>query len=376
MGRERELSRVTRALSQVSAGKPQYVFITGEYGIGKSSLAGFVKFVGEREHALLGVHVFLGGAETLEEVATKTVEAILKSGAYDPSIGESVRNALAKYVGSQSLFGFNVNLEALKADAPNLSRGYLPLLNGLFERAKEDGRHGLLLVLDEINGITANPRFAHFIKGLVDENALSRRPLPLLLVLCGVEERRREMIRHHRPVERIFDIVEIEPMNESEVRAFFQQAFAAEDLTIEEEALRTLMHYSAGYPKLMHILGDYAFWIDRDGKIANDDALLAVYEAADDVGKKFVDQQVLKALRSQDYRSILAKLGKQEFDLDFRVSEISNGLTTSERKKLNNFLQKMKRLNVLRAGEQKGTYIFTSRLVRLYILLNSAEISK
>lgn len=136
------------------------------------------------------------------------------------------------------------------------------------------------------------------------------------------------------------------------------------------------MHYSAGYPKLMHILGDYAFWIDRDGKIANDDALLAVYEAADDVGKKFVDQQVLKALRSQDYRSILAKLGKQEFDLDFRVSEISNGLTTSERKKLNNFLQKMKRLNVLRAGEQKGTYIFTSRLVRLYILLNSAEISK
>lgn len=222
VGRERELSRVTRALSQVSAGKPQYVFITGEYGIGKSSLAGFVKFVGEREHALLGVHVFLGGAETLEEVATKTVEAILKSGAYDPSIGESVRNALAKYVGSQSLFGFNVNLEALKADAPNLSRGYLPLLNGLFERAKEDGRHGLLLVLDEINGITANPRFAHFIKGLVDENALSRRPLPLLLVLCGVEERRREMIRHHRPVERIFDIVEIEPMNESEVRAFFQ----------------------------------------------------------------------------------------------------------------------------------------------------------
>ncbi|HKS80061.1 MAG TPA: ATP-binding protein [Candidatus Acidoferrales bacterium] len=84
VGREAEVGKITRGLSQVKAGKPQYVFVTGEYGIGKSSLAAFVRFLGEKEYKLFGIHVFLGGAADLDEVATKTVEGILKSGAYDP----------------------------------------------------------------------------------------------------------------------------------------------------------------------------------------------------------------------------------------------------------------------------------------------------
>ena len=37
------------------------------------------------------------------------------------------------------------------------------MLEGVHERLKEQGAAGLVLILDEINGITANPRFAHFI---------------------------------------------------------------------------------------------------------------------------------------------------------------------------------------------------------------------
>jgi hypothetical protein len=375
VGREEEIDRITRALSQVALGKPQAVFVTGEYGIGKSSLAGFVRFLGEKEYSLFGIHIFLGGASTLEEVATKTVETILKAGAYEPTWTEAARNALAKYVGKQSLFGFNVNLEALQADGPNLSRGYLGLLHGVFQRTREQGTKGTVLILDEINGITLNFQFAHFIKGLVDENALARPPLPLLLMLCGVEERRREMIQHHQPIERVFDIAEIKPMNDSEMRSFFEQAFSSQQITVNPEAMRLMMHYSAGYPKVMHIVGDAAFWIDKDGKIDQSDALAAIVASAEDVGRKFVDQQVLKALRSKDYRSILAKLAKTNFDLSFAKSQIAEGLTETERRKFNNFLQKMKKLGVLRAGDEMGEYVFNSRLVRLYILLNSAEIS-
>ncbi len=375
VGREEEIGRITRALSQVALGKPQAVFVTGEYGIGKSSLAGFVRFLGEKEYSLLGIHIFLGGASTLEEVATKTVETILKAGAYEPTWTEAARNALAKYVGKQSLFGFNVNLEALQADGPNLARGYLGLLHGVFQRTREHGTKGIVLILDEINGITANSQFAHFIKGSVDENALARPPLPLLLMLCGVEDRRREMIQHHQPIERVFDIAEIKSMTDSEMRSFFERAFSSQEMTVDADAMALMIHYSAGYPKVMHIVGDAAFWIDKDGKINVSDALAAVVAAAEDVGRKFVDQQVLRALRSRDYRSILTKLAKTQFDLVFTKSRIVEGLTDTERRKFNNFLQKMKRLGVLRAGEEMGEYVFNSRLVRLYILLNSAEIS-
>ncbi len=375
VGREAEIGKITRGLSQVALGKAQAIFVTGEYGIGKSSLAGFVRFLAEKEYKLFGIHVFLGGASTLEEVATKTVEAILRAGAYDQTWTEAARNALAKYVGKQSLFGFSINFDVLQADGPNLSHGYLGLLQGLFERTVEHGTKGIVLILDEINGITDNSQFSHFIKGLVDENALARPPLPALLMLCGVEDRRREMIQHHQPIERVFDIAEIKPMTDSEMRSFFERAFSSQEMTVDADAMVLMMRYSAGYPKVMHIVGDAAFWIDKDGKISHSDALAAVVAAAEDVGRKFVDQQVLRALRSRDYRSILAKLAKTEFDLAFTKSRIVEGLTETERRKFNNFLLKMKRLGVLRAGEEMGEYVFNSRLVRLYILLNSAEIS-
>lgn len=292
---------------------------------------------------------------------------------YGGSTTEKIRNFLSKYIGKQELFGFSINLEALKADSPNISHGYLPFLRELHNRLQEDGIKGLMLILDEINGITNNRQFAHFIKGLVDENALNSNPLPLMLMLCGVEERRKEMIQHHQPVERIFDIVEIKPMDENEMKDFFNKTFNSVDMQVKEEALSHLCHYSAGFPKVMHIIGDSVFWVDKDNIIDVEDAINGILIATEDIGKKFVDQQVYDALRSRDYHSILAKLGKEKFDLSFRKGSIEKGLSETEKKKFNNFLQRMKTLKVLKSGEERGEYIFNSRLVRLYIFLKSLQ---
>lgn len=372
-GRFNEIQRIIRSIKQVELGKPQAVFLTGEYGIGKSSLAGFLKFYAEKNNRILGIHVLLGGAETLGDVAEKTVEAVLKQQIYEESRAEKVRNFLSKYIGQQSLFGLNINLEALKADAPGLSHGYLPFLRDLLDRLKNDNIKGLMLILDEINGITQNKQFSHFIKGLIDENALSQSPLPLMLMLCGVEERREDMIKHHQPIERIFDVIEIKPMDDSEMKEFFNKTFNSVNMRVEETALTSLCSYSAGFPKLMHIIGDNIFWVNQDSLVDAGDAISGILSAAEEIGKKFVDQQVLSALRSNDYRSILAKLAKENFDLSFKKGAIEKGLTESEKKKFHNFLQRMKKLGLLKAGDEKGEYIFTSRLARLYVRFKSIE---
>lgn len=369
-GRQNEINRISRSAGQVALGKPQAIFLAGEYGIGKSSLAGFTRFCAEKENDIIGIHVLLGGSSTINDVATKTLESVIKSQIYETKFSEKIRNLLSKYIGKQELFGFGVNLDAIRADGPNISQGYLPFLTQLFDRVKGDGVKGIMLILDELNGITENPKFAHFIKSLVDENALSQTPLPLLLMLCGVDERRREMIGHHQPIERIFDVVEIKPMDDEEMIAFFNKAFGAAGITIEDDAMKLLCKYSAGFPKIMHIIGDAVFWLDKDDNIDKADALHGIVFAADEIGKKFVDQQVYKALHSEDYHSILTKLGKDDFDLVFKKSDIEKGLSAAEKKKFNNFLQRMKKLKVLKSGKELGEYEFTSRLVRLYIRLN------
>ncbi|MBI4727781.1 ATP-binding protein [candidate division TA06 bacterium] len=372
-GRLDKIEKISRAAKQVELGKPQAIFLTGEYGIGKSSLASYMRYYAERHNNLLGIHVLLGGTDTLEELATKTVEAVIKAQIYEPTFTEKVGDLLSKYIGKQEVFGFSVNFEALKADGLNLSKGYLPFLRDLLSRFKDVGTKGILLILDEINGITRNNKFAHFIKGLVDENAISKEPLPLLLMLCGVEERRKEMIGYHQPIERIFDIVEIEPMSNSDMRDFFARSFESVNMKINDDAMESLCHYSAGFPKIMHIIGDATYWLDKDNIIDKTDSFSGIFMAVEDVGRKFVDSQVLQALKSKDYHSILNKLVKRTTDLSFKKNEIIRDLSDNEKKKFNNFLQRMKRLKVVRSGLVQGDYIFNSRLVWLYIFLNTIQ---
>jgi len=374
VGRTTQIERImTRGVAQVAAGKPVAIFVQGEYGIGKSSIAGFTQWTAEREYGLHGIYASLGAAQTLEDVGAAVLEATVRSGAFNPGRSEAVRNWLAKYVGEQSLFGVTVHAEALKKDAPTITTGMLPFLTEALKRLEGTDVKGIFLILDEINGITANLQFAHFVKGIVDSNALSREPLPLLLMLCGVEERRREMIQHHQPVDRIFDVVEIGAMNQEEMEEFFRRAFDSVQIAVNDAAMKHMTHWSAGFPKIMHLVGDAAYWLDKDGVIDQNDAISAVVLAADDVGKKYVDQQVYRALRSADYHSILRKIAQMLaiFDMSFQRAAVAKGLTEAERKKLDNFLRKMKRLNVIRSGDVAGEYVFNMRMVQLYIWLQS-----
>jgi hypothetical protein len=365
IGRFEQIERIRRAVGQVELGKPQAVFLTGEYGIGKSSLANLMKYLAEKDNKLFGIYVFVGDAISQEQVAIKTVEAAINSRAYEPSISEKVRNTLSKYIGKPELFGFSIDFSKLEADGPNISRGYLSFLRGLLKRVEGDGIKGLILIFDEINGISKIPQFAHFLKTIVDENALSDKPLSLLLMLCGVDERRQELIKNHPPIERIFDIVNIAQMNDIEMRDFFEKAFGSVGVKIDDEAINLLCEYSAGFPKIM-----------QDNFIDKKDAFTGILVAADEIGRKLVDHQIYNALRSKDYHSILSKLGKSKFDLSFKKTIIEKGLTEAEKKKFNNFLQRMKKLNAIKSGGERGEYTFNSRLVRLYIFLKSLQKNK
>lgn len=378
VGRASQIDHIMlQAVGQVAAGKPVTVYLEGEYGIGKTSVARYVQWMAERQFGLHGIYATLDRADTLDDVGAAILEATLRSGAYSAKVGEKLRNWLAKFVGEQNLFGVTVHVENLRREAPGIAAGLLPFLGTTLERLQSEGAKGIFLVMDEINGIADNPKFAHFLKGIVDSNAAvskARPALPLLLLVCGVEERRRQIIAHHEPVGRIFDVVRIDRMDDREMTEFFGRAFASVHIEVRPEAMALLCEYAAGFPKIMHLIGNAAYWLDRDGVIDRAEALRAVLLAADEVGKRYVDQQVYAALRSLDYRSILAKIGKLgPTSMTFRKSEVRQGLSPTEAGKFDNFLVKMKKLGVLRSGAVLGEYVFNVRMVRFYLWLNSPE---
>ena len=363
---------MTRGVAQVANSKPVTMFVQGDYGIGKSSLSTYVQSKAEREHNLFPIYATLGGATSLKDVTMAIMEGLVRSGATDPTRFEKLKGWTSKYLGGHEVFGVKVNLDMLKTEALSATSpfGLLSVLEEVFAKLRNGGAKGLFLVLDEINGITKHPEFSHFIKGIVDNNATGTQPLPLLLMLCGVEDRRNEMIRHHVSVGRVFDVIDIAPMDPSEMSVFFKEAFDNARMTVADDAMFTLTHYSAGLPKIMHEIGDATYYIDNDGIVDSKDAFKAVLSASDAIGRKYVEPEVYSAISSKTYHSILLKLGQLNKQV-FSKSELAAGLSTSESRNLTNFLTRLKTLNVLKNTENKGEYEFIIRMVQVYVWLKS-----
>ncbi len=364
VGRAAEVERIRRASWQVAAGKPQAVFIAGEYGIGKSSLASFMQSAAERDPRLLGFHVLLGTATSLTDVAQATVRAVAESAGQNGAATEKVRSFLADYIKEVSLVGVvKLHLEKLRQDAADISQGFLPFLDNVYAQARE-GYKGLVLILDEINGLAGVGSFSRFLKDLVDSNAIRRDPLPLLLIVCGTDERRQELVANHQPVERIFEIAMIEPMSEAEMRELYERAFAQVEMTIDDAALAELCRHSGGLPKLMHLLGEAAFWIAPGNVVDLGIARQAVRTAVEDVGRKFVPPELHRLVRSEEHRPFLRALADAEPGLVVSKEDLGRHRALDG---LDELLREMEKLGVLSQDAEAGELVFRDRLVRLYL---------
>lgn len=373
VGRQEYINRVLRSVGQVVAGKQENLFVTGEYGIGKSSLVSFVRLLGEQKSNVAGFHVLLGGVTTLEGMVQHIVSRVIQQ-AHRSGALPKIRGLLGRYIENIELFGVKIDIGALKSDAPKIAQDFLPFLRRLWETLKAD-YSGFALYLDDLNGITRSPDFAALIKSLVDEIATSGQPFPLLLTLAGVPERRMEILANQPSVKRIFDVVELDPLGDDEVELFFKRAFESVNMSVSADVLWLLVRYSGGLPELMHELGHAVFWEDKDNIVDDRDAIAGLIEAANIVGRKYF-QPISHALRSGDYHSILNKLGKLKADLTFRKIELAEGLNQTERRKLDNFLQRMKRLHALSPGTVRGEWAFPNRLLRVYLRMESQRTRK
>ena len=78
VGRLDKINEIVRYVGQSSSGKQENVFLTGDRGIGKSSVASFLRYLVTTQNNMLGVHVFLGRVSTMEEMVRHIFDQILK----------------------------------------------------------------------------------------------------------------------------------------------------------------------------------------------------------------------------------------------------------------------------------------------------------
>jgi len=371
VGRSEQIEQLLNYIGQIVSGKQENIFLSGERGIGKSSLASFVRQVVSRKHDVIGIHVFLGGVHTLEEMVQHILARLLKEGGGQLWFNK-IEKLFAKHIKRLGLFGISVEFSPPEEEKKALVRNFPEVLWSLLEKLKDD-KKGLFIILDDINGLAESVDFANWYKTFVDTIATHYKSFPVTIMLTGLPEKRDSLASLQPSLMRIFRPIDIQKLSDSEVKDFISRAFKQVNIEVEPEAMDVMALYSSGLPILMHEIGDAVYWIDQDDHIDVKDAKSGILKASENVGTKYLDATIYRAIRSEKYRTILRELGGQSPRTHFSKSEIEKKLAEKEKKVFHNFLEKFKELGIIESDVEKGrgAYKFVNRIYPVYIFMES-----
>jgi len=378
VGRLDKIEEIVRYVEQSSSGRQESVFLLGDRGIGKSSMASFLRHFVTTKNNMLGIHVFLGGVSTLEEMVRRIVDQLLKE-AQTQTWYDKIAQLFGNHIRQVGLFNISVTFAPPEKDLRELVNKFPEALDKLLQRLEEE-KAGLFIALDDVDALVDNAEFANWYKSFADEIATHYKTFPVFLMLVGLPEKRDILASTQPSLMRIFKPVEIEKLSDREVEQFVSRAFGKTTVKVEAKAMEWMVKYSSGLPIMMHEIGDATFWTDTDGVIDEDDAVKGVLAAAQNVGRKYLDPKVYRAIRSQGYMAILRKLGKREISISryFKKRELVAKLNASEKRVLTNFLRRMRELGVIEPDIEGGTgsYKFVNDIYPIYIWLEGTRFER
>jgi hypothetical protein len=289
---------------------------------------------------------------------------------------KKVVSLFGQHIKQVGLFGISVALQLSEDDKKGLVKNFVPSIRELVKQLPD--KKGLLIVLDDINGLAGSEDFANWLKSAVDEIATSNPPIPLCLIIVGTEDRKQSLFSLQPSLARIFDPVVLRPWSDEETEDFYRVSFGKGGIPVDDRALSSMVLYTGGFPVLAQETGD-AVWRIADGtKVTEANAVSGVIAAAEQIGLKLLEPQVVQALSSEKYRSILEQLPSITQGNSFKRSDLQARPGRDEAKVLDNFLRRMQDLGAIVKDDSKapGHYRFANQLYHLYFLLKSVGSSK
>lgn len=375
-GREKQVKELLTMVRMAKKRGLQVGWISGERGMGKSSLARLVGHLAQLKENAIVAHVHLGGVQDLDELARNTHLQLLEDN-QTQSWAKVLWDNYGKNIKSVGAFGVKLELEKTADTLPTRAGDFPDALSHIVKTAGED-REVLLLTFDDINGLADNPKFPHWLKSMVDGQVTSGKNNPVCLVFVGLEERLQQMVKENPSVVRIFQpLINVNPWTSDESNAFFKGSFEEGNVEIGQDEVENLTLYSGGLPIMAHEIGDAIWGILEGEEVTLAEVMEGMYVASERVGARFLQSGVIQALQSRKYRSILRKIAKHTelLEIEFSKEQLrSFPLTADEKKSLDNFLNRMRTLGAIVPVKdgRRGVYRFATHLHRMYFFIEAS----
>ncbi|RAW19276.1 hypothetical protein DC345_00365 [Paenibacillus taichungensis] len=175
--------------------------------------------------------------------------------------------------------------------------------------------NGICLLIDEIDVLEDKVDIAPFLKSVIEKFKMDNF-INISFLVSGVTGITTSLIAQHQSSTRLFEILELQRMTDSELSELMELTLDGTGVDIIAEAKSKILSLSNRFPQPVHLLGYHSFRVDDDNIINLDDVEQA---------KDFIVQN----LRRQEFNSKLEKLGKGA------ISEILKVLATSQSETIN-----------------------------------------
>jgi AAA ATPase domain len=328
VGRVEELLKLESCLVQTKAGRPSNFMLTGERGIGKSSLLNYIKHVAEGMHEGIDeTRVTFLAIDTDIDSNTTQLGLIKKIElGLDKALGDSekARDFLKQswdFVKRIEAGGLKLRPDEQTQGGELLLEEFSYSLAAVADRVCGDGESstfgakydGILVLIDEADNAAPQLSLGSFFKLLTEQ--LQRRGCSRIAFgIAGLPELRAVLARSHASSLRLFDELVLDRLSRSEMMQVIDMGLEranrdnAERTTITDDAKGMLSYYSEGYPHFIQQFAFSAFAADKDNVIDNEDVLQGGFGkggAIKQIGDRYYRDSYYARIQKESYRQVL-----------------------------------------------------------------------
>lgn len=326
-GRREQVDAVVDSLFQTASGPGRHTIVTGDRGIGKSSLLQQALQIAQGQTELtarLGVELGLENGAGFDFATgfheTNPDETL--AGLVDNLLTNFQSGAARLLKGWKLSFNFK-NLVTAERELGGTGETLSALVDATVDqlakaRANSEG-HGIILFIDELDRVNPQTRAASFFK-LVSEQLNRDQVLNVAFFAAGITGAVQKLEEEHASVFRVFRDIPLPRLTVDETREILTTGFDAAGATASESVIQEVHDYAAGFPEPVHLLGSSLLTVAEDwGDINDDDLARGVERVVADVRRNWLDnrlrragggnyQAIIKAMATHDSRNVPLKV--------------------------------------------------------------------
>ncbi|NUB46413.1 AAA family ATPase [Fertoebacter nigrum] len=377
-GRYDEILTIEQALFQTRNGNPQHLLLTGERGIGKSSLLFYADLVARGEIESDGVKFnFLTVSTDLAGISSqagliKQVARELRSKLRQHKSLQEKAKKVWDFLSSWEVLGVKYNGREDELDSDELLDDLVSITDQLIESKEFDG---VAFLLDEADSAPSSANLGEFVK-VFTERLAKRGQSKLLLVLAGQSLIVNRLRESHESSLRVFQIVQMHPLEQAERELVVKRGLEIANeknesqTDISSDALELIASLSEGYPHFVQQFSFSAFQSDRDNLIDHDDVSSGAFNengAISQLGAKYFSKMYYSKILSSEYRKVLDYMANHGDQWVSRKDIVSNcGVSATN---IDNALMALKSREIILSDDaRRGFYRLPTRSFATWIL--------